>query len=88
MVDFSLILGIDSAEDCMTAKDRLLNGKALYVDLKLNWLKLSKMLMVGFMLKHPWFDDHNIYPIISFIALGLWAISINLFFVYIKMNYY
>ena len=30
------------------------------------------MSMVGFMLKHPWFDDHNIYPIISFIALGLW----------------
>ena len=36
MVDFSLILGIDSAEDCMTAKDRLLNGKALQIDLKLN----------------------------------------------------
>ena len=51
-------------------KDRLLDEKALYVDLKVNWLTRLKMLMLGlmimlFLLSLDTFSLHSGYELVE-----------------------
>ena len=50
MVSFSGIVGTGYAEDQKMIKDKLIDGKKLWVDLEVNWWTWLEMLVVNLMI--------------------------------------
>ena len=62
MVSLNGILDIGKVENQMMLRDRMLDGKALEADLKVDWLKWSKMLIILF---HLWLDKFSYIGVVN-----------------------